>query len=162
MKRNAALEPFSRLVGAWTTVGKHPCMPDTVLHGRTSFEWLEGGAFLLMRSEIDEPGIPKGIAIFASDDAVGELSMLTFDERGVSRRYGVAMRDTVEVVAGIAELLSAIHVYYFGRWPQHGGERGNVEGRRIVGEGPRAHVYPSDVSAHGQRVLVTPYALGGR
>jgi len=40
-----------------------------------------------MRSEIDEPGIPSGVAIVGSDDATGEYFMLYFDERGVSRKY---------------------------------------------------------------------------
>jgi hypothetical protein len=63
------------------------------LHGRTSFAWIEGGAFLVMRSQVEEPEIPSGIAIFGTDDATGEWSMLYFDERGVSRRYEVAFRD---------------------------------------------------------------------
>ena len=40
-----------------------------------------------MRSQIDEPEIPSGIAIIGTDDATGECAMLYFDERGVSRRY---------------------------------------------------------------------------
>ncbi|MGI8496490.1 MAG: hypothetical protein ACR2OG_02760 [Gemmatimonadaceae bacterium] len=79
----------------WTTVGKHPLVPDTVFHGRTSFDWLDGGAFLIMRSEIEEAGIPSGIAIIGSDNAVGQFTMLYFDERGVSRRYEVTIRDNI-------------------------------------------------------------------
>lgn len=92
---NPALEPFSALVGTWKTVGTHPLMPGIALHGRTSFAWIEDGAFLIMHSEIDEPGIPTGIAIIGSDDAVGTCSMLYFDERRVSRVYETAMRDNV-------------------------------------------------------------------
>jgi hypothetical protein len=92
-KPNAALDPFRVLVGAWDTVGTHPLVPGTTFHGRTTFEWLEGGAFLIMRSQIDEPGIPSGIAIFGTDDTTGECSMLYFDERGVSRRYEARLRD---------------------------------------------------------------------
>lgn len=92
---NPALEPFSVLIGNWNTTGTHALIPDTILHGRTSFEWLEGGAFLMMRSEIDEPGIPSGIAIIGSDDSTKEYFMLYFDERGVSRKYEVALRDNV-------------------------------------------------------------------
>ena len=92
---NPALQPFGVLIGTWTTVGSHPQLPGMTLHGRTSFEWLEEGAFLIMRSEIDEPGIPSGIAIIGSDDAIGEHFMLYFDERGVSRRYDVSFRDGV-------------------------------------------------------------------
>jgi hypothetical protein len=81
------------LIGRWRTVGTHPLVPGTTFHGRTSFEWLEGGAFLIMHSEIDEPEIPSGIAIIGSDDSAGEYFMLYFDERGVSRKYEVALRD---------------------------------------------------------------------
>jgi hypothetical protein len=83
------------LIGEWTTVGTHGLVPGTTYHGRTSFEWLEGGAFLIMHSEIDEPDIPSGIAIFGSDDALGEYFMLYFDERGVSRRHDVSLHDNV-------------------------------------------------------------------
>ncbi len=92
---NPALQPFSVLIGTWTTTGTHGLVPDTTLHGRTSFEWLEGGAFLMMRSEIDDPRFPTGIAILASDDSEGEYYMLTFDERGVSRKYEMTLRDNL-------------------------------------------------------------------
>ena len=94
-KPNPALKPLSVLVGAWTTVGTHPLVPGTTFHGRTSFTWTAGGAFLVMQSEIDEPEIPSGIAVFGTDDATGECSMLYFDERGVSRRYEVSVQDNV-------------------------------------------------------------------
>ena len=93
--RNPALEPFRVLIGNWNTVGTHGLVPDTVLHGRSSFEWLEGGAFLMMHSEIDDPRFPSTIAIFGSDDTAGECYMLTFDERGVSRKHEVTLRDQV-------------------------------------------------------------------
>ena len=92
---NPALKPFSVLIGNWNTTGTHLLIPDTILHGRTSFEWLENGAFLMMRSEIDESGIPSGIAIIGSDDSTGEYFMLYFDERGVSRKYEVTLRDNI-------------------------------------------------------------------
>jgi hypothetical protein len=92
-KPNPALEPLRVLVGTWNTVGTHPLVPGTTFHGRTTFDWLAGGAFLIMRSQIDEPGIPSGIAIFGTDDTTGECAMLYFDERGVSRRYEARLRD---------------------------------------------------------------------
>jgi hypothetical protein len=39
-----------------------------------------------MRTEIEEPGIPSGLAIIGSDDQTEALTMLYFDERSVSRR----------------------------------------------------------------------------
>ena len=94
-KPNPALEPLSVLVGSWKTVGTHPLVPGKTFHGRSSFAWIEGGAFLIMHSQIDEPEIPSGIAIFGTDDATGECTMLYFDERGVSRRYEASFRDNV-------------------------------------------------------------------
>jgi hypothetical protein len=92
---NAALAPLERLIGTWTTIGSHAQIPDTVLRGRATFEWIEGGAFLKLQMEIDEPQIPTGLAIVGSDDGTGEISMLYFDERGVSRRYEVSMHGDV-------------------------------------------------------------------
>lgn len=92
-KSNPRLEPLSVLVGTWTTVGTHPLVPGKTFHGRTSFDWMEGGAFLVMHSQIDEPEIPTAIAVFGTDDAADVCSMLYFDERGVSRRYEVSLRD---------------------------------------------------------------------
>ena len=90
-KPNPRLQPLSVLVGTWSTVGTHPLVPGKTFHGRTSFGWIEGGAFLRMHSEIDEPEIPTAIALFGTDDASGSCSMLYFDERGVSRRYEVRL-----------------------------------------------------------------------
>ena len=104
-KPNPALEPFSVLIGNWETTGTHGLLGDTVLHGHTSFEWLENGAFLLMRSHIDDPRFPSAIAIFGSegaesngavsDSAGAEYYMLTFDERGVSRKYDVTLNNNL-------------------------------------------------------------------
>jgi hypothetical protein len=94
-KPNPALQPFAVLVGSWKTVGTHPMVPGKSFHGRTTFDWFEGGAFLVMHSEIDEPEIPSGISIFGSDDATGKFFMLYFDERGVSRKYDVTLRDNI-------------------------------------------------------------------
>jgi hypothetical protein len=93
-RRNPALAPLAPLLGDWRTTGTHPLVPGTTFHGRASFAWHEGGAFVVMRSEIDEPEIPSGVAVIGSDDAAGTFTMVYFDERDVSRRY------TVEVGSG--------------------------------------------------------------
>lgn len=85
---NPRLEGFRSLIGTFTTVGHHPMVPGVTFHGRTTFELHEGGAFVVMRTEIDEPEIPSGITIFGTDDDADTLSILYFDERAVSRHYG--------------------------------------------------------------------------
>lgn len=91
---NPALIVFSRLIGAWKTVGKHPYFPEQEFHGNATFEWIEGGAFVRMRSVTHESPVPSGVAIFGSDNATGELFMLYYDERQVSRKYNVAINDS--------------------------------------------------------------------
>lgn len=92
---NPALQPFAVLIGEWTTMGTHPLVPNTTLHGHASFIWMEGGAFLMWCSEINKEGFPTGIAIFGSDDATGKYFMMYFDERKVSRKYEVSLQDGV-------------------------------------------------------------------
>jgi len=90
---NPALEPLTPLIGQWRTTGTHPLVPGTTFHGRTSFEWFEDGAFVMMRSEIDEPEVPSGVAVIGSDDAAGTFTMVYFDEREISRHYVVEIGD---------------------------------------------------------------------
>jgi hypothetical protein len=90
---NPALAPLAFLVGEWRTAGSHPQVPGKTLYGRTSFAWHEGGAFLIMRSEVDEPQFPNGVAIIGSDDVAGTFAMIWFDERGISRLYEMTVGD---------------------------------------------------------------------
>lgn len=93
LKPNAALSVFEFLIGEWRTTGTHPLIRGKALRGRTSFAWAEGGAFLIMHSEIDEPEIPSGVALIGSDDGADSYLMIYFDERGVSRHYQVTIND---------------------------------------------------------------------
>lgn len=88
---NPALQPLAFLVGEWRTNGIHPEMVGEPLAGRTSFSWHHGGAFLLMRSEVERPEFADGVAIFGSDDSAGTVTMIYFDERGLSRHYDVTV-----------------------------------------------------------------------
>ena len=90
---NPALEPLAFLIGEWRTRGTHPLVPGGTLRGRTSFSWHEGGAFLIMRSQVDHPSIPSGLAIFGSDSGAARFAMIYFDERGVSRLFDLTAGD---------------------------------------------------------------------
>jgi hypothetical protein len=94
-KPNPSLAGLSVLVGEWNTSSTHPLYPGAVIQGHVSFEWLEKGAFLVMRSEVKQPGPPSGMAIFGRDESTEEYSMLYFDERGVSRIYGVSLNNGI-------------------------------------------------------------------
>ena len=85
----AQVELLRALTGTWTTEGSHPLLPDAVLRGRAAFEWLEGGRFLIWRSQYEHPEIPDAIAVLGVTD--DRLSMHYFDSRGVHRVYSVEM-----------------------------------------------------------------------
>jgi hypothetical protein len=88
---NPALEPLGFLVGEWKTSGTHPLVPDTILYETVRCEWIEGGAFLMMHSQVEHELFPQGVAIFGSDDLEKKFFLLYFDERGVSRKYDVSI-----------------------------------------------------------------------
>lgn len=93
---NPALKPLGILVGKWKTEGSHGMLPGVTVHGNASFEWIENGAYLMMRSEIiDDSRFPSGMGIFGSDDVQKKISMLYFDERGVSRIQEASVKGNV-------------------------------------------------------------------
>ncbi len=46
-----------------------------------------------MRSEVDQPQFPSGLAVIGSDDVAGKFAMTYFDERGTSRIFQVTVGD---------------------------------------------------------------------
>jgi hypothetical protein len=95
MQPNSKLRPLGALIGEWTTLGTHPMLPGRTLVGRATFAWLEEGAFVIMRTDSDEPEIPPGIAILGTDDSLDVGAMIYFDSRGVSREYRWSMAGKV-------------------------------------------------------------------
>ena len=59
----AKLEPFRALIGEWTIEMTHPMLEDTVVRGRATYEWLEGGRFLIQRSSNEHPDIPDSLSV---------------------------------------------------------------------------------------------------
>lgn len=90
---NPQLRFFERIIGEWRTTGTHPLLPGATVHGRVSFAWLEGGAFVIWRSEVDDPRFPDGVAIIGSDDEAGTIVVSYFDQRTISRRYEITVGD---------------------------------------------------------------------
>jgi hypothetical protein len=92
-RHSQQLESLRALTGRWTTEGAHPLLPGPAIHGETTFEWLDGERFLIMRSHYDHPEIPDAIAVTGwVDPEVDEhLSTHYFDSRGVHRIYSVSM-----------------------------------------------------------------------
>jgi hypothetical protein len=65
-----ALWRWSVLVGEWTTESTHPAVPGTVVHGRATFEWLDGERFLIWRERADHPDFPEAIVIIGDTDGL--------------------------------------------------------------------------------------------
>lgn len=89
-ERDSALEPFEALIGTWVTEATHP-MFDGGVSGRTTFEWLEGGHFIVERSHNDHEAFPDSIAVIGAAETDEGLVMEYFDSRGVRRTYGVSV-----------------------------------------------------------------------
>jgi hypothetical protein len=92
--RDPRLEPFEALIGTWATEAKHRLM-DEVVQGSTSYEWLEGGHFIVQRSHSDHELFPDGISVIGAPEDGDGLVMEYFDSRGVRRTYGVSLEDGV-------------------------------------------------------------------
>jgi hypothetical protein len=93
-ERDPALEPFDALIGSWATEATHPAF-DAVVPGRITFEWLEGGHFLVVRARSDHELFPDWIGVVGAPEGGDGLVLEYFDSRGVRRTYGVSLDDAV-------------------------------------------------------------------
>jgi hypothetical protein len=93
-ERDPVLEPFDALIGTWATEATHP-MVDAVVSGTVTFEWLEGGHFLVQRSHNEHELFPDAISVIGAPEHGHGLVMEYFDSRGVRRTYGVSLEDGV-------------------------------------------------------------------
>jgi hypothetical protein len=87
---SAKLKPFEALIGEWAMELTHPSIEGTVVHGRTAYEWLEGGRFLLQRAVNEHPDFPDSLSVIGVMEGGSDLSMQYFDARGVHRVYAIA------------------------------------------------------------------------
>ena len=92
--RDPALEPFNVLIGTWATEATHPKF-DGVVPGSLTFEWLEGGRFIVQRSRHDHELFPDATCVIGAPEDGDGVVMEYFDSRGVRRTYGIALEDGV-------------------------------------------------------------------
>ena len=93
-ERDPALAAFDALVGTWATEATHPAF-DGIVPGSVTFEWLDGGRFLVQRSHNDHESFPDAIAVIGAPEVGDGLVMEYFDSRGVRRTYRVSLEDGV-------------------------------------------------------------------
>jgi hypothetical protein len=77
------------LVGEWSVEARHPAFPGLVVAGRAGFEWLEGGHFLILRSQAEHPDFPDALWV------IGDGKAHYFDSRGVRRVYEMSVGEAV-------------------------------------------------------------------
>ena len=80
----ADLQPF---VGEWTIEGRHVAVPNTVIRGRSVFEWWGDRTFLIHHQTLDHPDFPDSISVIGATRPGGGLAQHYFDSRGVYRLY---------------------------------------------------------------------------
>jgi hypothetical protein len=92
--RDPILEPFDALIGIWSIEATHPLV-DELLHGSVTFEWLDGGGFVIQRSRIDHELFPDAISVIGATEDGGGLAIEYFDSRGVRRTFDGTLDDGV-------------------------------------------------------------------
>ena len=93
-ERDPALAPFDALIGTWATEARHR-MVDEVVRGTVTYEWLEGGRFIVQRSRNEHELLPDAICVIGAPESGDGLVMEYFDSRGVRRTYDIALDDGV-------------------------------------------------------------------
>jgi hypothetical protein len=90
--RPGGISRLDVLVGVWDVAASFPLDPPVTLRGRTTFEWLEGGFFLIQRWSVEHPDAPDGIAVIGAAGA-DMFTQQYFDSRGVHRVYEMSLTD---------------------------------------------------------------------
>lgn len=84
---NPALRSLDRLVGTWNVSG-----PD--IHGQVTFEWMEGGFFLVQHVDLEHGGNKiKGTEYIGYDEESKVLRTHYFDSAGSILEYTYELHD---------------------------------------------------------------------
>ena len=88
---NPALRGLDKLVGTWDVSGPTIC-------GRVTFEWMEGGFFLVQRIDLDHGGSRiEGTEYIGYDESNGVFKSYVFSSQGPSPFGGVTLEYVWEV-----------------------------------------------------------------
>ncbi len=94
---NPALASLNVMVGAWDLRGRESG-PDGEIHGRVTFEWMDGGFYLVQRVDIDHVGQKiTGVEYVGYDGSTGALKSYFFSNHGPGPFGGVALEYVWEV-----------------------------------------------------------------
>lgn len=103
------MAPLEPLVGDWSVEALAPWAPPGDVRGRTVFEWMPGGTFLVQRWEVPIDGAPDGLAVIGRDPQhSGGYLQHYFDSRGVARVYSMTFEDGVWTLSRTTADFSAL------------------------------------------------------
>lgn len=95
---NPALKPLEVLVGEWEMeLSNASFLPDPseTIKGRVTFEWVQDGAFLLLRMGDKPPSPPAALWLISRDESALLYTVLYYDARTVSRVYEMSFSEGV-------------------------------------------------------------------
>jgi hypothetical protein len=95
---NPALKPLEVLVGEWEMELSNASFlpgPSGTAKGPVSFEWVQDGAFLLMRMGDKPPSPAAALWLIGRDESAPSYTVLYYDSRSVSRVYEMSFSESV-------------------------------------------------------------------
>jgi len=93
-ERDPQLAGFDVLIGTWESTAEHRLM-DEVVSGTCTWEWMDGGHFVVHRTQYDHELLPDALCVIGAPESGDGLVMEYFDTRGVRRTYTLALDDGV-------------------------------------------------------------------
>jgi len=96
--QNPTLKPLDVLVGEWEIELSNASFlphPSDTIKGLVTFEWVQDGAFLLMRMGDKPPSPPAAKWLISRDESIPNFAVLYYDARSVSRVYEMSFADGV-------------------------------------------------------------------
>jgi hypothetical protein len=101
---NPALRALGVLAGTWTMELSNALFlpdPNTTIRGNVSFEWFEGGDFLIMRQGTKKGGTPWATWFIGRENDSAAYTVLYVDDWHVSRVYVEDLEERARVLAAL-------------------------------------------------------------
>ena len=95
-QHNPALKHLEVLVGDWDMELANASFlpgPSETAKGHVSFEWMQDGAWLMMRMGDKPPSPPAAMWLIGRDESTPDYTVLYYDSRSVSRVYRMSFSE---------------------------------------------------------------------
>ncbi len=91
--RDGAMKRLDTFEGEWKLELIHPHYQS--IYGQTSFAWMDGGQFMIQRTNVDRPEFPSSMLVYDYDLNDGTYLQHYFGSRGVARLYNMSLEDGI-------------------------------------------------------------------